>query len=171
MKPIQILMGSIVLAIVGCTPDPKSGKGFTLPQGDVERGKNAFTQLNCQACHSVVGVTFSEASEPTDSESTNPESTNPESANPESAVQKMVALGGAKTKVQTYGDLVTSIINPSHRFAKGYDESQISEDGESKMRKYNDVMTAEQLIDLVAFLESHYSVKQYNPTPYGPYYY
>lgn len=161
MKPIQILMGSIVLAIVGCTPDPKSGKGFTLPEGDVERGKNAFTQLNCQACHSVVGVTFSEASEPTESKS----------ANPESAVQKMVALGGAKTKVQTYGDLVTSIINPSHRFAKGYDESQISEDGESKMRKYNDVMTAEQLIDLVAFLESHYSVKQYNPTPYGPYYY
>ena len=37
------------------------------------------------------------------------------------------------------------------------------------MRKYNEEMTIQQLIDLVTFLESHYSVREYEPTPYSPY--
>ena len=39
------------------------------------------------------------------------------------------------------------------------------------MTNYNDVMTVTQLADLVAFLQSHYELKDYEPTPYGPYYY
>jgi mono/diheme cytochrome c family protein len=151
MKTSCFVIGIVVLLLVGCTPDPKSGKGFTLPEGDIERGQQTFAKLNCQACHTVAGVTF-DAPEP-------------------SPGHKMVALGGAKSKVQTYGDLVTSIINPSHRFAKEYAEQDVATDGESKMRLYNDEMTVQQLIDLVTFLESHYSVIQYAPTPYGPYYY
>ncbi|TWU23381.1 hypothetical protein Pla52o_29170 [Novipirellula galeiformis] len=146
------LLGMVLLVLfsVGCRPDSKSGKGFTLPTGDIERGKQAFTQLQCHACHTVSDVTLE------------PIETDPN--------QTMVSLGGAKTRVQTYGDLVTSIINPSHRFAQGYPSEDVAIDGTSKMRSYNDEMTVQQLIDLVAFLESHYSVIQYDPTPYAPYY-
>lgn len=151
MNVRMIAIGLLVLTQAGCTPDPKSGKGFTLPEGNIERGQQTFAQLNCQACHTVAGVTFDETETLPD--------------------QKIIALGGAKTKVQTYGDLVTSIINPSHRFAKGYDEEDVAQDGQSKMRLYNDEMTIQQLIDIVTFLESHYSVVQPAPTPYGPYYY
>ncbi|WP_404309490.1 c-type cytochrome [Neorhodopirellula lusitana] len=154
MKTIHILLGLLLFGLAGCTPDPKSGKGFTLPEGDITRGKDAFEQLNCQACHTVVGVSFNDPEKSPDSETSD---------------QKIVVLGGSKSRVQTYGDLVTSIINPSHRFARGYDQADIAMEGESKMRNYNDVMTVQQLIDLVAFLESHYSVKPYEPTRYSPY--
>ncbi|WP_047813976.1 c-type cytochrome [Rhodopirellula islandica] len=154
MKTIHILFGVLLLGLIGCTPDPKSGKGFTLPEGDITRGKSTFEQLNCQACHTVAGVTFDDTEQSSNSDSTD---------------LKVVALGGEKMAVQTYGDLVTSIINPSHRFAKGFDQADIASEGESKMRNYNEVMTVQQLIDLVTFLESHYSVKPYEPTPYGPY--
>jgi hypothetical protein len=80
-----------------------------------------------------------------------------------------VELGGETTKVQTYGDLVTSIINPSHRLAKGYPVDQISENGNSKMEYYNEVMTVEELIDLVTFLKTKYQFKSYTETAY-PYY-
>lgn len=140
----------IAVTAFGCAPDPKSGKGFSLPVGDIERGQETFAQLHCQACHTVSGVTFDKLEAPTD--------------------QKMIALGGAKTQVQTHGDLVASIINPSHRFAQGYSEQDVAVDGQSKMRDYNSEMTVQQLVDLVTFLESHYSIIEYDPTPYGPYY-
>ena len=148
-KPLVAAMLASLMC-VGCAPDPKSGKGFTLPEGDVQRGQETFAQLQCQACHTVSGVTF-------ETLETQPG-------------EKMVALGGAQTRVQTYGELVTSIINPSHRFARGYPVEEVASDGESKMRKYNDEMTVQQLIDLVTFLESHYFVKKYDPTHYPPYY-
>ena len=151
MKTANIALFLVMLTLTGCTNDAKSGKGFTLPEGDIQRGRQTFAQLNCQACHSVSGMTLENAESSQD--------------------QKIVALGGEKTRVQTYGDLVTSIINPSHRFATGYAEEDVAaEDGESKMRTYNDEMTIQQLIDLVAFLQSHYTVKPYEPTFYGPYY-
>ena len=38
------------------------------------------------------------------------------------------------------------------------------------MRLYNDELTVAQLIDLVSFLQAHYTVEAYQPTPYMPYY-
>ena len=38
------------------------------------------------------------------------------------------------------------------------------------MRLYNDEMTVTQLINLVTFLEQHYKVEFYQPTPYVPFY-
>ncbi len=149
--PILALLFCVQL---GCAPDPKSGDGFTLPEGDPDQGRLTFTQLKCQACHTIRGIEFEE-SELSDSETPN---------------QKMIALGGEKPYVTTYGDLVTSIINPSHRFAAGYTDEEIKSDGVSKMRLYNDEMTITQLSDLVTFLESHYEVRAYHPTPYMPYY-
>ena len=136
--------------ILGCMPGPKSGQGFTLPDGDAEQGKKTFTQLQCQACHTVKGIEFEAVAAAED--------------------QRMIPLGGDTTYVRTYGSLVTSIINPSHRFALGHNQDEIkTPEGESKMRRYNDEMTVTQLTDLVAFLQGQYTVQPYQPTPYMPY--
>ena len=148
--PFRAALSLLLLsALVGCTPDPKSGWGFTLPEGDAERGKATFVQLQCNACHTVDGVELDGSS---------------------SEDVKTVALGGKKGYVVTYGDLVTSIINPSHRFALGYKSDEIKEGEASKMRSYNDEMTVTQLADLVTFLQQHYEVEIYVPTPFVPYY-
>jgi hypothetical protein len=70
----------------------------------------------------------------------------------------MVNLGGQVRNVRTYGELVTSIINPSHQFAKGYKKDLIQADGKSRMTDYTQFMTVRQMIDLVAFLQSRYEV-------------
>ncbi len=145
----NILLLLALLAGSGCTPDPKSAEGFSLPDGNSQSGQETFARLQCNACHTVAGVEFEKL---------------------EGMSEPIVALGGETPRVRTYGDLVTSIINPSHRFAIGYAEEDVKVDGESKMRLYNDEMTVTQLIDLVAFLQSHYKVRAYQPTPYMPYY-
>ena len=139
----------LACVITGCMQDPKSGQGFTLPDGNAERGQETFAALQCHACHTVDGVEFADL---------------------ESAEEAKVALGGERSVVITYGNLVTSIINPSHRFAFGYSDEEIKEGDESKMRVYNDEMTITQLMDLVAFLQSRYEIRGYQPTPYMPYY-
>ena len=73
-------------------------------------------------------------------------------------------------RIKTYGELVTSIINPSHRLAKGYAEANVAMEGKSNMTVYNDVMTVRELIDLVAFLQSHYELRVYDHTVYSPYF-
>jgi hypothetical protein len=63
--------------------------------------------------------------------------------------------------VKTYGSLVTSIINPSHDLARGYPTDEITAGGQSVMSlaKLNKVVTVQQLIDLVAFLQVVYELR------------
>lgn len=138
----------VALFAAGCAPAPQSGRGFTLPNGDVKRGQAVFVELQCHACHQVDGVKCEVAEDATD---------------------MAVRLGGKVNRIQTYGELVTSIINPSHKVAKGYVKEEVTKDDEgkeSRMRNYNEVMTVQQLIDLVKFLQSHYELKPYEPTDY-----
>jgi hypothetical protein len=77
-----------------------------------------------------------------------------------------VALGGQVYEIRTDGYLVTSIINPTHKLALGLNKEQITTStGESRMPDYSEITTVQQLIDLVAFLQSHYTVI---PPPQGP---
>ena len=81
-----------------------------------------------------------------------------------------VTLGGETVRVKSYGELVTAIINPSHRIAPGYPLSQVTTpDGQSLMTLgyLNDVMTVQQLIDLVAFLQASYQVMPPLVSPYS----
>ena len=82
-----------------------------------------------------------------------------------------VTLGGEVTKVKTYGELVTSIINPSHKLAERYPEEEVSIEGESLMPVINDVLTVQQLIDLVSFLQAQYEVTPPEHYPYALYAY
>ncbi len=84
----------------------------------------------------------------------------------EPELDKEVSLGGDVARISTYGELVTSIINPSHKLAGGYLPAVISTNGESKMTNDNDAMTVQQLIDLVAFLQSRSALKPQVPTEY-----
>jgi L-cysteine S-thiosulfotransferase len=137
---------SLIICLAGCASDANE---FTLPPGDAERGQAAFLKFRCYDCHRVHSVDLPPGEEPD---------------------QVMVELGGEVERLRKYGDLVTAIVNPSHRLAKGYDASLVANDGKSRMTVYNDVMTVSQLVDIVAFLQSHYELRPYEPTPYPDYY-
>lgn len=130
-----MVVGTFLLLAAGCEPAAKSARGFRLPDGDIKKGKAAFTALKCHACHTVDGV---------------------ELPPPEKPARVTVALGGEAVNVKTYGDLVTSIIDPSHKLALAYKKESVSQDEKSLMADCNEAMTVRQMIDLVAFLQSRY---------------
>ena len=138
---MKILMAIVpvflALSMAACDAGPKSSMGFRLPDGDIEKGKAAFVELKCNFCHTVAGVELPPL---------------------EVVPPVVVNLGGQVRNVKTYGELVTSIINPSHRLAKGYKKELISVDGKSRMTDYTEVMTVRQMINLVAFLQSQYEI-------------
>lgn len=143
---LQIAIASLFVG--GCTPAPTSGSGFTLPTGDSEKGQQVFVEQNCHRCHTVAATDLPIVEER----------------------EMNLRLGGEVARIGTYGELVTSIINPSHRLAKGHVTEDVSAEGESLMENYNDVLTVSQLIDLVAFLQSRYKLRQFEPTEYPLYY-
>jgi hypothetical protein len=136
----------VAVWLAGCAADNSQ---FTLPPGDADHGQEAFVKFRCFDCHLVHGVNLPPGEEPN---------------------QVMVELGGQVDRLRDYGDLVTAIINPSHRLAKGYAAGMVANEGKSRMTVYNDVMTVSQLIDIVTFLQSHYELRPYEPTPYPDYY-
>ncbi len=136
------IIGLAILSMSACDTHE-----FVLPPGDAEAGQATFVELGCNNCHSV-----------TDKVEHAPLGDNP----------IHVELGGTVTRVKTYADLVTSIINPSHKLSRGANTMTVTEEGESKMPVYNDVMTVQQLVDLTTFLEQTYQI--WVP-PYNVYYY
>ena len=140
-----LISGALLMTACGT---PQSA-GFTLPEGDAERGKETFLDLGCAYCHTVSGV-----------EGLRDDITQPE---------RTVVLGGEKPRVYTYGELVTSIINPSHKISQPHLGNVVDQEGNSEMVNYNDIMTITEMTDLVTFLEQHYSLRPYQRTHYSPY--
>jgi len=147
-SPWPLMTMCLAVMLMGCGEAASSSKGFSLPKGDPERGRAAFVELQCHACHRVEGVELPAL---------------------DGQAETPVVLGGKVVRSKTYGELVTSIINPSHRIAKGYRKDVVEVSGQSRMTNYNDVLTVTQLIDLVAFLEAQYEVEKYDPTDYPIY--
>lgn len=133
-------------ALPACAPGPQSPRGLALPTGDVDAGRQAFVDLQCHGCHRINGVELPQFL---------------------GTAPVAIVLGGESARVRTYGDLVTSIINPSHRLIGGFPAEQVSRDGASVMPVLNDVMTVQQLIDLVALLQSSYEVVPPTDEAYG----
>ena len=149
MKKSTGLAGGLLLALATAGCEDQS-RGFALPQGDVDRGKAAFVDLGCPSCHAVEGEFRKLALEEGGDE----------------VIE--VYLGGPVSKVKTYGDLVTSIINPSHRLSRGKNADTMNPDGTSRMPYYNDVMTVQELVDITTFLQGTYNLvaPEYNPMPF-----
>ena len=134
---MQKLIGLVLCAAALAACSPESPFGFRLPDGDAAAGRQAFLDLRCNSCHEVRGVAIEYR-----------------------GGLANVVLGGQTTRVKTYGELVTSIINPSHRIAPLHRDDGALPDGQSVMSiaYLNDVMTVQQLVDLVAFLQPTYEV-------------
>ncbi len=128
----SVLALALVWIATGCDPQ-KSARGFRLPDGNIEKGKEAFVSLQCNTCHTVYGETFP------------------------AALKFNIPLGGETPRIRSYGELVTSIINPSHVISGRYRE-ELRQAKESPMTNFNETMTVAQLIDLVAFLQDRYKV-------------
>lgn len=71
----------------------------------------------------------------------------------------VVVLGGKVAHIATHGELVTSIINPSHGFSRRYPAEAVMEGDRSKMTNFNEKMTVAELINLTAFLQSRYELE------------
>jgi len=133
---LAIMLGTVI-ALSGCGGDRMSEKGFVLPDGDAQAGRQAFIDLRCNHCHTVRGEEIPAG---------------PYEDPP------YVRLGGTSTTVKTYGQLATAITSPSRDLISKYLAEKVSEDGESKMSDYNQEMTVQQMADLVRFLQPHYKV-------------
>lgn len=140
------LIGLMFLS--GCSEEVKQARGFSLPTGDVSAGEMVFLSMQCNSCHSLPGIEQQSLD----------------------GQRISVELGGEVTRIKTYGELVTSVINPSHRIARIYEPQNTDEQGRSNMRNYNDVLTVTQLVDLVSFLQDQYQLKEYEPSEYRSYY-
>ena len=134
---LTLIMVSLV-ALSACDRDAMmSSKGFRLPDGDAQAGREAFLYMQCHQCHTIKGEPLPgiPGQEP-----------------------PYIELGGPVSQVKTYGQLITSIINPSHKLARGYAAEVVSEEGTSKMYIYNDHMTVTELTNIVMFLQPYYDV-------------
>ncbi|NND31181.1 MAG: c-type cytochrome [Saprospiraceae bacterium] len=122
------------ISIWSCNPQ---AVGFSLPPGDLEDGKVAFTNLACNQCHSVEDIGWAG----------------------EEGTDLHLQLGGQVVRLKTYGDLVTSIINPSHKISNQYKGEMPKGAKQSPMPSYNQVLTVQELIDLVTFLQETYELR------------
>ena len=146
----MLLWVIMLMGLSGIWACQKESKGFVLPDGDINAGKQHFTSLYCTDCHSLKDIAWTGATY---------------------GDYPNIQLGGDVTKLKTYGELVTSVINPSHKLSQRAiaTDTLTTPAGASRMetRCYNDIMTVQQLVDIVAYLQSEY--KLVVPTNTYPY--
>jgi hypothetical protein len=134
-SPLSWLL--VLAAITFLSSCNQQSIGFALPPGNAEDGKIVFEKMACNQCHSVGTIPWQGIS----------------------SEDFQVKLGGEVIHVKTYGELVTSIINPTHRISTKLQESTIpNRNAQSPMPSYNQVMTVQELIDLVTFLQGEYDL-------------
>ncbi len=134
--PVRLLPVVSLFLVAACEQVERGQGEIHLPEGDADKGQALFVDLGCVSCHKVTGADLPQ---------------------PEDAKEDQVVLGSTTGRALTYNQLVTSVVNPSHRLTPRYRKELVSDNGESRMRTYNDVMTVSQLSDLVAFLQAHYT--------------
>jgi sulfur-oxidizing protein SoxX len=123
------------------SPAAPTARTIAWPPGDPARGRAAFERFECYSCHEVRGEHFPAPTE--------------QAIGPE-----LSAMG----PLHDADYFVESIVNPNGvvEAGKGYRAA----DGSSKMPSYNDSMTVQELLDLVAFLRS-LRPPPGTPTPHG----
>ena len=109
------------------TPD---GWRFAWPKGDPRRGRTIFAKLECYTCHEVQGEKFRA---PTDTDKVGPE----------------LSMMGPLHEAEYFAE---AIVNPNAVIEKG--KGYQAADGSSKMPSFNDSLSVQELIDLVAYLRA-----------------
>jgi hypothetical protein len=140
-RVLALGLGLVFLASWACG-GRKSPIGLRLPDGNPAAGRQAFVDLKCSSCHRVAGVSL-----------------------PDPVADPIVpiTLGGAWPYERTDGELLTAIVNPSHKIAAGFPREMLVTGTRSRMGEYGDVMTVRQLVDIVAFLHDRYHVVPESP--------
>jgi cytochrome c1 len=105
------------------------GWKFSLPKGNAAKGRDVFVKLGCFTCHEVRGQRF-------------PGATGAGDVGPE--LSEMAAHHDEEFFAEAILNPNVIIDEPRWRAV----------DGTSKMPSFNDVMTVQELVDLVAFLKS-----------------
>ena len=134
MRGSRLHLALIAVGLAGCGTGRKGSAGFRLPDGDPVKGRAVFVAYRCYACHRVAGETL---------------------PLPVADPPVPLRLGGQVTTSRTDGELVSSIIFPSHRILGG-PSSAVQAGSLSRMGDFTETMTVRELIDLVAFLQSRY---------------
>jgi sulfur-oxidizing protein SoxX len=138
VRPIRFAAALIVLLAVSSShaqhhaPQHGTPQGwkFGLPEGDPAKGRQAFAKFECYKCHEVKGENFPTAA---DKENLGPE----------------LSMMGPMHDAEYFAE---SIVNPSKVIEKG--KGYAAKDGSSRMPSFNDSMTVQELVDLVAYLKS-----------------
>ena len=115
------------------------GWQFAIPPGDHHAGRQVFIDFECFKCHEVVGEEFP--------------APKAEQGDVGSALSGMGAMHSAEYFAEVMIDPNASVawrIKHHKAEKKGY----LGPDGTSKMPSYNDTMTIQQLIDVVAYMKS-----------------
>ncbi len=137
MKPLLYPCLIVPLLLASCGTGRKGSAGFHVPDGDPEKGRAVFVSLRCYSCHRVAGADVPAPTAP-----------------PESIIE----IGGTVPVPRTDGEIVASIIDPSHRLAAGKDRAAIASGRLSRMGDFGESMTVRELVDLTAFVQSRYEV-------------
>lgn len=139
LRSIPLIL--ILIFVSAC--DAANRNALVLPEGDADAGREVFVELRCHACHLIQELDL-----------------------PEIEREYSISLGGVGAK--TYPELVTSIVNPTHRLARGFGRYAMDE---SPMTNYNDAMSVTELVNLVEFLQQQYEIKSIPRYRYVPYTY
>ncbi|MBI4842371.1 MAG: c-type cytochrome [candidate division NC10 bacterium] len=105
---------------------------FSWPAGNPAAGREVFVKLECYTCHEVKGEQFPKPDLGDDPGKVGPE------------VSSMAPLHAAEYFAE-------AIINPNAVVEEG--KGYRAPDGKSKMPSYNDLVTVQEVIDLVAYLK------------------
>lgn len=122
-------------------PQLETPKGwrFTIPPGDPHVGRQVFAEFECFKCHTVAGEAFS--------------APKAEQGDVGPALSGMGAVHPAEYFAEVIIDPNASVawrIKTHKAERKGF----LGPDGKSKMPSFNETITVQQLIDLVAYMKS-----------------
>ena len=117
--------------ILFSTPANAAVERLSLPEGDPEKGREAFVAMKCNVCHEVRGDVSMEKT---------------------SAAKPGPKLGVAQSRYRP-DFLADSIVFPSHAIKPGFKTPDAAK-GISRMGDFSDTMTVRELADVVAYLKS-----------------
>ncbi len=147
---MRIIFALLVSSLLfGCYKGPEAPWGFSLPEGDPEKGELVFIKYKCNSCHLLL---------------------NYDNNTEDHELQPPVQLGGDVSSVKTYAELLTSIINPSHKISKRY-TVRPDEMAYAQMPNFNDTMKVQELVDLVTFIQPKFTLEENRHVPYTRYNY
>lgn len=142
MRGLRMSLGAVLIltwlvgigVVIGEGASMPDGWRFTMTKGDPVAGEKAFDKMKCWSCHQVSGRRFGNPSE------------KPGDSGPK--------LDRSHARLpREY--LAESIMNTNEFLAHGdYQMSYRTADGKSRMAHYQEVMTLQELADIVEFIRT-----------------